>query len=167
MLVYLVRHAPAGEHDPKQWPDDSRRPLTTRGARKFARAAAGLRQLAEMPEVVLASSFVRAWETAAILEGRGGWPAPRASDLLSSGRSAEDSLTALRELTGDGPVALVGHEPIMGELASLLLTGDTARLSIPFKKGGIACLNVERQVVPGSATLVWLATPGMLRRIRS
>jgi len=166
VLVYLVRHAPAGEHDPKQWPDDSRRPLTPRGARKFARAAAGLRQLAEMPEVVLASPFVRAWETAAILEGRSGWPAPRASDLLSSGRSAEDGLTALRELTGDGPVALVGHEPIMGELASLLLTGDTARLNVPFRKGAVACLDLPGNVVPGTAALVWLATPGLLRRIR-
>jgi len=167
VIVYLVRHAPAGEYDAERWPDDSRRPLTPRGSRKFARAAAGLRQIAETPEVVLASPFVRAWETAVILERCSGWPVPRASGFLSSGRRADDGLTALREVTGDGPVALVGHEPIMGELTSLLLTGDSARLSIPFKKGGIACLNIDRQVVPGGATLVWLATPGMLRRINS
>ena len=31
MLVLLIRHARAGDRDPAQWPDDSKRPLTDEG----------------------------------------------------------------------------------------------------------------------------------------
>ena len=43
MDLYLVRHAIAFNPDPTQWPDDSQRPLTPEGQKRFKRAARGNR----------------------------------------------------------------------------------------------------------------------------
>ncbi|HEY7678606.1 MAG TPA: hypothetical protein VIG69_16145 [Candidatus Methylomirabilis sp.] len=41
MDLYLVRHAFAGKRDPARWPDDTQRPITPEGARRFRQAARG------------------------------------------------------------------------------------------------------------------------------
>src|SRR5262249_8330961 len=63
--VYLVRHAIAEERGPK-WPDDTLRPLTERGKRRFATGAAGFASLEEAPDRILTSPLVRAKQTAEI-----------------------------------------------------------------------------------------------------
>ena len=40
MLLYIVRHAYAGQHGDPHYPDDSLRPLTKRGRKQFARETA-------------------------------------------------------------------------------------------------------------------------------
>ena len=55
LRIYLVRHAYAGHADAAKWPDDSARPLTEDGIRKFRSAAAGLRRLVPDVGVVLSS----------------------------------------------------------------------------------------------------------------
>jgi hypothetical protein len=49
----------------------------------------------------------------------------------------------------------------MGELAAWLIGAHTA---IPFKKGGVCRIDVATLPPHGSGQLVWLGTPGMLRR---
>jgi phosphohistidine phosphatase len=61
-------------------------------------------------------------------------------------------------------VALVGHEPHLGKLASWLL----ARTSTPFlqlKKGGACLLDLGARPRAGEARMVWLLTPAQLRRL--
>ncbi len=59
-------------------------------------------------------------------------------------------------------VALVGHEPWMGELLSLLLLGDVAKgPRFPFKKGGVAI--AEGEPAPGGCDLIAMWTPRSLR----
>ncbi|MGI9116098.1 MAG: SixA phosphatase family protein, partial [Gaiellales bacterium] len=65
--VVIVRHAIAEERDPQRWPDDGLRPLTAFGRERFAPAARGLGTLVGRPERVLASPYVRTWQTAEIL----------------------------------------------------------------------------------------------------
>jgi phosphohistidine phosphatase len=163
MIVYVVRHAPAGQRDASKWSDDSARPLSKKGERKFARAAAGLGGLGATPAVVLSSPYARAWRTAELLEERAGWPAPTVCAELAASADSADVLPVLAQQGEDATVALVGHEPNVSELTSLLLTGDGSRLSIPFKKGGTACLSGEP--APGRVHLEWFLTPGQLRRI--
>ena len=165
MIVYIVRHAPAEERDGDRWPDDSRRPLTNKGERKFARAAAGLARIAEPPDAVLASPYTRAWRTAELLAENAGWPAPQECAALAGDRDAADAVRALAERS-EGSVALVGHEMTVSELLSLLLAGDTALVPAPFKKGGVARLTLSvAPAAPASAQLDWFVTPGMLRRL--
>lgn len=164
MIVYIVRHAPAGNRDPARWPDDSQRPLTKKGERKFARAAAGLARIAELPAVVLASPYARAWRTAELLADHAGWPAPAECPALAGQSDASAIVSVLAESAAES-VALVSHEPHVNELLSLLLTGDDALVPAPFRKGAVACLRLTPPAAPASAQLEWFVTPGALRRL--
>ena len=149
--IYLVRHAIAEDRDAERWPDDALRPLTKDGEKKFRRAARGLREVAPTVDVVLASPYVRAWRTAEILHEEAKWPAPAREERLEAWRDPSDGLA----LTGgDGTIALVGHEPYLSRLASLVLTGDDDKVHIDFKKGGVILLE--------GTMLRWYATPKML-----
>jgi phosphohistidine phosphatase SixA len=60
---------------------------------------------------------------------------------------------------------LVGHEPDLSALASLLLTGGGG-LTITLKKGGLCRLSAERLRVGRCASLEWLVTPSQLEAMR-
>jgi phosphohistidine phosphatase SixA len=51
------------------------------------------------------------------------------------------------------------------ELASYLLTADTGHLQIELKKGGVVRLELDETVRPGSARLIWLLSPKILREL--
>jgi phosphohistidine phosphatase len=163
--LYLIRHAIAEVRDPMQWPDDTERPLTEAGAIRFRRAAAGLARLAPSVDVLLSSPWTRAWDTALILRETAGWPKPEACEALEGERSPRGILPVLRQHADQDAVALVGHEPQMHLLASYLLTGDSARLMIDFKKGAVACFFIEASLRAGTATLLWFLPPRALRRL--
>ena len=163
MLLYLVRHAIAFEHDPEAWPDDRDRPLTPEGRRRFRRVARGLRALEVAPDVVLSSRYVRAWQTAEILADDAHWPAPRPCPALESTASPADALAVIDPYAGGVAVALVGHEPHIHQLESLLVAGDGDRAATEFRKGGVACLRLDGAAAPGAAVLIWHATPKLLR----
>jgi phosphohistidine phosphatase len=165
MDLYLVRHAVAFDYDPAQWPDDSQRPLTPEGQRRFKRSARGLKGLVPSVDLVLSSSWVRAWQTAEILESEAGWPKPVACEALESGRVPAEVLQAVQPYTSYGVIALVGHEPSLHELASYLLTADTSHAQIEMKKGGVARLEVGEGLRPGAGRLLWLLPPKVLRAL--
>jgi phosphohistidine phosphatase len=159
--VLLIRHAIAEDRDPEAWPDDSLRPLTDRGVRRFRPAARGLRLLAPSVDAVLASPYERAWRTAELLHEEAAWPEPERWDALEAERDPANAVEGLA--ARDGTVALVGHEPFLSSLVSLLLTGDANRLRLVLKKGGAALIRFEGQPAPGAGLLGWLLTPKVLR----
>ena len=59
-------------------------------------------------------------------------------------------------------IALVGHEPDLGELAAHLIG---ARRALPFKKGGICRIDVASLSTKAAGTLVWFVTPKILRKL--
>ena len=62
-------------------------------------------------------------------------------------------------------IALVGHEPDLGQLASYLLTGER-NPSVRFKKGGVACIEVYDLAPPKPhCQLRWLLTPKQMTAI--
>jgi phosphohistidine phosphatase len=61
-----------------------------------------------------------------------------------------------------GSVALVGHEPNLGELAARLIG---ARVALEFKKGGICRIDFETLPPKANGRLRWFVTPRMLRRL--
>jgi phosphohistidine phosphatase SixA len=57
-------------------------------------------------------------------------------------------------------LAVVGHEPDLGEVAAFLAG---AQRPLPFKKGGICRIDVLSKTQPAGGTLVWFAPPKLLR----
>lgn len=161
MRVYLVRHAEAFEPSEKRWPDDRLRPLTPDGRREFRKAAAAIVRIAGPVDRVLTSPLVRARETAEILE-QAGWPRADEAMQFAPDESAEVALAAVRACDVDR-VAIVGHQPNLGDLLSLSLAGHAARIACRFEKGAIACLKFSAVVRVGAARLEWLIGPGTLR----
>jgi phosphohistidine phosphatase len=159
--LYLVRHAIA---EPGGAGEDSLRELTAEGIERLRAAAAGLRRLEIQVERVLSSPYPRAWRTAEVLGEELGWPAPERLDALAGSASAGACLASLRRRPEES-LALVGHEPNLSELASLLLTGDERRVRIDLRKAGVICLEAPGGPAPGTAVLLWSASARMLRRL--
>ena len=95
----------------------------------------------------------------------GGWPQPQQWKELEPDRPAEEAGVALAPHAGLSAVAVVGHEPNLSELASHLLTGEADAVGIRLKKGGVICIDVGGHLEPGSVTLLWMATPRILRSL--
>jgi len=165
VLVYLIRHAIAEIRDPLQWPDDSKRPLTPEGVDRFRKAAKGLAILVPSVDAVLSSPWRRSWETAQLLHEVAGWPKPEKCEALEGDRSPRGAVPVLRQQLQADSVALVGHEPQMHLLASYLLTGDSARVLIEFKKGGAAAFTIDGSLRPGTAAMLWALPPRVLRAL--
>ena len=164
MDLYLVRHAIAEPHDSARWPDDSTRPLTAEGVERFRVVAHGLRRLGIEVEVVLSSTFVRAWQTAGLLAEDASWPAPEEFRALEPPTPATECLNSL-QAREESTLALVGHEPQLSGLASLLLAGSERSLLLELKKGAVMCLRLDGVPTAGAASLRWSASPKLLRAV--
>lgn len=162
--LYLVRHAFAAHADPARWPDDAARPLTEEGIARFRVAAGGLRRLVPSVGSVLSSGYARAWQTAELLQEVAGWHEPEECPALEAGRPATSVLEVLQSRS-ERSIALVGHEPHLSMLASILCTGDEDRLQLELKKGAVAALSFTGPVAPAQACLRWTVSPKILRRL--
>jgi len=165
MDLLIIRHAIAYDRDPHRWRQDAERPLSPAGMRRARKAAAGLKQLTVRPQRVLTSPLVRAKQTAQILTELAGWPAAEEVTELSPG---EPALAVLALLAKDRSklVAVVGHQPGLGQLLGACLLGGGGSLPIEMKKNAVACVSFEGKPRAGHAALEWLATPRMLRALR-
>ena len=161
-VVYLVRHAIAAERSP-EWPDDDLRPLTERGIARFRKAVDGFVTLGLKVDEVWTSPLVRARQTADLLAaGIPGQPPVKILTALAPGHSPARVVDELARVTRRRRVALVGHEPGLGELAAFFLGATRA---MPFKKGGICRIDVEIGGGRWSGVLAWFAPPRLLRRL--
>jgi phosphohistidine phosphatase len=169
MQLLVIRHAIAEDKDAfaATGEDDSRRPLTERGAEKMAEVAAGLRSIVPAIDVLAASPFVRAQQTAAIVAAACGGLEVETTDVLVPESSFPAFRRWLNALKKTDVVAIVGHEPHLGALVTRLMTGDAAGGSsrIELKKGGACLLEISAGDDTGGATLQWLLTPSQLRRL--
>jgi phosphohistidine phosphatase len=125
MDLILWRHAEAEPGEP-----DSDRRLTPKGAKQAERVASWLER--HLPETcrILVSPAERAQRTAAALGRRF-----RTVDELAPGASAAALLDAANWPNAREPVLIVGHQPTLGGVASLLLAGEEAYWSM--KKGAV------------------------------
>ena len=161
--LYLVRHGMAAERGPK-YPDDRLRPLTPAGVKRFAAAVPGLLELDVVIDFVLTSPLVRARDTATLLAaGLKPKPAMTEIEALAPGGRHQAVIEAIKTHSKrHRRLALVGHEPDLGELAARLLG---ARGIVQFKKGAICAIDVDGATPGGPGTLRWLLTPRALRAL--
>lgn len=163
MLLLLIRHAHAGDHDPNQWPDDRDRPLTDKGRKTHRRVSRLLGKLDLVPGLVLTSPWIRAAQTAAIVVETLALPEPPVPcDALAT----EPDLTRLAEFTSaaapGSTVAMVGHSPWMEELASMLLAGSPTGVDIDFPKSGVIGIELD-QLAQGAGQLQLFLRPKMAK----
>lgn len=162
MEILLVRHGLAGKPDAAAYPDDDQRPLTPKGRKEFKRAGKGLRGLRLKTEKILVSPAQRTRETAELLA--------RSLDLaekdilvvpeLHHAVAPASALARLSRLRLPRRIALVGHEPWLGEFLSILVAGDT-RARFGFAKGGAAMVETTA-LDKDIGSLVWLMTQDQL-----
>jgi phosphohistidine phosphatase len=161
--IYLIRHGIA-EKRGEAWPDDTKRPLTEEGMARLRKGARGLGRLGVGFDVMLTSPLVRARQTAEVIasafEPR---PPVVAIDSLAPDGTYQSVLADLEKHAKRTRIALVGHEPSIGDLAARL-TGSRHALS--FKKGAVCRIDVETIPPAGPATLRWFVTPRILRELR-
>jgi phosphohistidine phosphatase len=166
MRLYIVRHAIAAPHGTPGISDDDRL-LTEDGIKKMRQAAAGLRSLDYIPELILSSPLPRALQTAEILIDTFGQKRTRLEILeaLAPAGSREELYLAIasheKKLES---LMLVGHQPSLGEIAGEIIWG-TAEHFLDLKKGGACLIELEHSGVPPAGTLISLLTPSVLRKI--
>jgi phosphohistidine phosphatase len=165
MNLYILRHAIAEERDPDRFPNDAKRPLTDKGAKRMRRIAEGMRALGLEFDVILSSSYTRAKQTAEIVAAEFGSPDKlKFSKHLETG-DGEKLIDQINTLGTIESVLLVGHEPDLSELISVLLVGDS-RLPLTMKKGGLCKLSVGNLKYGQCASLEWLVPPSVATHLR-
>lgn len=129
--------------------------------------AKGLQALDISLDRILTSPLLRSQQTAQVV-----------AEVLNSGRQLEE----IRELAPDRSlqelisrlatyreterILLVGHQPLLGEAASFLLSKGK-KVEIKLKKGGLCRIEVDRIPPEKAAVLHWMLTPKQLRLLAS
>jgi len=167
MNLYIIRHAIAVEPGAPGYEDDSQRPLTDKGGEKMFNIARGLKALEVQFDLILSSPYLRAAETARILLKVMKMEKERLvlSENLTPLGSPEQLIGEINESYSKlGSLAIVGHEPNLSALISLLVAGEPS-LSINMKKGGVCYLSAENLIHERRATLEWMLMPKHLVRL--
>jgi phosphohistidine phosphatase len=115
-------------------------------------------------DLILTSPYLRAVDTARLLQKKLGLDREKlvaTQDLTPLG-NPDQLIKEIGDRYGAvGSIALVGHEPGLSRLISVLLSGDPT-LPITLKKGGVCCLSAEHLEYGRCATLEWLLAPAQL-----
>lgn len=152
MELILWRHAEAADGAA-----DLARPLTAHGRAQAGRMAEWLAPRLSPDLRVVVSPALRAQETARTL-GR----AFRTNEDLAPGAAAADLIKAAGWPDAAHPVMLVGHQPTLGETASLLLHGRES--SMRMGKGSVWWFRSRRRRSRVEAVLMLAIEPEMLER---
>jgi len=153
MHLYLIRHAHALDGD-----DDAARPLSPKGRKQVRKLADLLRDTKTFETgEIWHSPLRRAHETAGLLAKR-----LRDGTRLKevAGLTPDDAVDRIAARLGDlrRPVAVVGHEPHLSALASLLVAGHAAPPRFKLKK--CAALRLDR--ADGGWAVRWQVSPELV-----
>jgi phosphohistidine phosphatase len=164
MNLFFLRHAKACPRGPKYRPD-SKRPLTREGEKAMRQVAAGIQKLELTFDLILASPYARALRTAEILADAYDSKKLFVTRNLAADADHPEVVAEIMENFGTlENIVLVGHEPFLSGLISILLSGKTG-MKIDFKKAALCKLSVEDLRFGECATLCWLLTPRQLARL--
>ena len=160
--LYLIRHGLAADRG-DEYPDDSKRPLTSDGIASLRKEARALANLDVTFDQIIASPLVRTKQTADVFaQLLPGKPPVALSDSLAPAGTPSAVFQELAKHMRKPRIALVGHEPNIGELAARLIG---ARAPLAFKKGAICRIDFDVFPPKGAGQLRWFLTPRMLRKL--
>jgi phosphohistidine phosphatase len=164
MNLFFLRHAKA-EPFGNKYKLDRKRPLTSEGEKIMKCAAQGMVELELSFDLIMTSPYVRALRTAEITA-----KAFKTDNLCTSQNlmCEGDPRKLIDEINDNYPslanLLLVGHEPYLGKLVSVLLTGKDD-LQIDFKKSALCKLSTDDLRYGRCATLEWFLTPRQLQQM--
>ena len=166
MELYLLRHGLAVERGTPGFKDDATRPLTPKGKKQLKRVGRTMVKLDLDFQLILTSPLLRARETAELVAVS--LKAAKRLKLCDALAADREPLALMRSLQRLKPVPqkvlLVGHEPFLSQLISLLTTGG-ADLAVELPKAGLCKLDLDKLRVGKCARLVWLLTPPQMKRM--
>ncbi len=138
-VLYLVRHAHAVTEE-----ENSLRPLSARGHDECRRLVSFFQKnRAFTPAEFWYSPLARARETAALLHPLAPHAALRETLGLLPEDRPEKMAARLATLAPTLMLAIVGHEPHLSALATLLITGRSGLTAFDLEKAAILCLASE------------------------
>lgn len=171
MRLHLMRHGIAMDRDDPLCPAEAERPLTSEGLKKTEEVARGMKKIGIEPEIVLASPYLRAVQTAEIACAALKMDTKkliRTDALLPSAKPAQlfEELARLGEQAKlkVSEALCCGHAPNLDEVIAYAL-GSRSPIT-ELKKAGVASLEIE-SFSPPKAKLLALYTPRVLRKIGS
>ncbi len=160
MLIVLVRHGIAQELT--QNIVDEERNLTTKGVKKFKKAAKGIGKLLEEYDKkhLWTSPFVRAHQTAKIIAETLNISEITTYPFILDGNFSKLS-TQIKSGTKFECLIIVGHEPTMSEWSKQL-----CGIALPFKKGAAAAFSTKEEQF-SEGRLLWFHQPKQLIALAS
>ena len=151
MNLILWRHAEAEEGFP-----DLGRALTQKGQAQARRVAAWLNAHMPASTRILVSPATRTQQTAQALQR----PFQTITSIAPEAPPEAVLAAADWSQANDETVLIVGHQPTLGQVTSLLLFGEARAFSV--KKGGVIWLARRERLGEGEVTLRAAITPSLL-----
>lgn len=156
MELWILRHGIAEEGEGEQ--ADDARALTRKGRSRVERTVDGLAHLGAGFDRVVHSPLLRAVQTAEML-----LPLVEGESAVTELLTQPPSEALLTLLAGER-VAVVGHQPWLGQLVSLLVVGTVEKGDrFEVKKAG--AIHLRGEVAPGGMTIVGVYPPRLLRAL--
>lgn len=117
-----------------------------------------MRKLGIHPDFILTSPYIRAHHTAKLTSKLLGRKKLKLFNALQPGTPVPELIQEIKNQFNCNSLMLVGHEPLLSTLASVLLTGSD-RLGIYLKKCGLCKLKIQKIRQGACAELEWVLTP--------
>jgi phosphohistidine phosphatase len=162
VIVHLLRHAEAEDVSPSG--RDADRRLTDDGRRRMKTVAKAVSKLDPGYDAILVSPLVRARQTAEPVAEACGFKKPLVETrALTPNAEPVDVLHELARLK-PGTALLVGHQPHLGRLFGLLLSGRSD-LEVPMKKAALAAFDAGADPSLARAELKFYLPPRLLEEL--
>lgn len=163
MQLFILRHAVAIPRSTGGYPTDDR-PLSEEGIAKFINCAKAINILTGSFDIIISSPLVRALHTAKILAEHTSFT----KDIIITahllpGSPQRNLLKSLNDYKNSEKICIVGHEPMLGYLASKFIGHDESVIEL--KKGGICRIDIDKLPPVKPGRLVWLMQPKQLMMI--
>ncbi|MGK7871923.1 MAG: phosphohistidine phosphatase SixA [Xenococcaceae cyanobacterium] len=163
MELYLIRHGIAADH--AAYTNDEARPLTDKGREKTKKVAQRLYDIGLRLDLILTSPLLRARQTAEILQDVGLSDQIEEFVPLAPNGDIQDWVSWWSKWsynTKGSYLALVGHQPNLGNWTETLVWGNTKE-QLVVKKAGVIGLKLPETGTPvGNSELFLLTSPKWL-----
>ena len=160
MKVYFIRHGIAAQRG--TYANDEKRPLVDKGVDRTTKVAKRLLAKGVKFDLILTSPLTRTYQTAEILKKVRLSEQIQTFSPLKPDGNLEEWLEWLQGVKGEpkySSLALVGHQPDLGNWIEMLIWG-TVKGQIIVKKAGVIGLNIPIIGTPISrSTLFLLSSP--------
>jgi phosphohistidine phosphatase len=156
MEIYILRHGIAEDGQAGQ--PDSERALTSDGRKKLRSVLRTAASAGVAPSLILTSPYKRALQTAQmaaeILDYKGELLRTKALEPTAAPKAVWEEIRVHKD---EAQILLAGHEPLFSRLTAYLLGAPD--LQVDFKKGAIACIELDRFPAEPHGALRWMLTP--------